>query len=219
MRIILVYFLITLSACNYSEVKSGPASENIDLAKATLDFATVKNAIFQPYCVQCHAQYSSYSGVAREINNILGAVASDRMPKVGGPLGPNRKSLLQAWSNAGLPENADGSKSSNPDVLVPQWKSVSEIILSPKCIVCHNPNGRAKFLDLSTRQSIFESRNRVYGEGEGKKLLDLDKPEESYLIEVIADPNEPMPPKWSNISRLLKEELEVLIQWIGKGLP
>lgn len=104
-----------------------------------------------------------------------------------------------------------------PTELKPEWKAVAALILLPKCSGCHNPDGSAKFLDLSTRQAIFKDRNRVFASG--RKLADLENPENSYLLEVINDPLEPMPPKSSKIPRLNQDEVQVIGEWIQLGLP
>lgn len=186
-------------------------------AKASADFATVKSQVFAPRCVQCHAQYESYGGVQRELAAIRSAVETNRMPKTGGPLSKEQKDLLFAWIASGAPEKSEGSSETPAPVLEPKWESVSANIFVPKCQVCHNPNGQAKFLDLSTREALTAAGNREFGDG--KKLLDPASPDESYLIEVVLDPEEPMPPTWSNIDRLNAEEVRVLKEWIRLNLP
>ena len=71
--------------------------------------------------------------------------------------------------------------------------------------------GKQSFLDLSTRQKFFDRRHDL--------LNNFEDVENSYLIEVITDPDEPMPPPYSNIERLNEEEVKTLIDWIKKGLP
>ena len=70
---------------------------------------------------------------------------------------------------------------------------------------------KQNFLDLSTRQNFFDQRHNL--------LNNFEDVENSYLIEIITDPEEPMPPTWSNIERLNEEEVKTLIEWIKKGLP
>ncbi|NJL23880.1 MAG: hypothetical protein HC902_00960 [Calothrix sp. SM1_5_4] len=139
------------------------------------------------------------------------------MPKTGGPLSNSLKELLKAWVDAGAPEFAGQAPISEPIEILPEWNSIYDHIISSRCLVCHNPNGQAKFLDLSTRQAIFSSRDRIFGDG--KKLIDFTNPDQSYLIEVTQDEVEPMPPVWSSIRRLNDEEIRVLKQWIRLGLP
>jgi len=206
------YFIIALllSSCGYYSEHSDPGAD-VDLAKSSLEFQSVQAAIFTPHCVRCHQSYASYNGVRRELAAINSAVAANRMPKSAPPLSENLKQLLQSWISAGAPERAgEPAPEPAPVVLEANWKSISENILAPKCLVCHNPDGQAKFLDLSSRQAIFSARS---------KLLDFDNPEASYLLAVVQDPDEPMPPPSSNIPRLNSREIEVLTEWIALGLP
>ena len=82
-------------------------------------------------------------------------------------------------------------------------------VFVPKCQVCHNENGQASFLDLSSRE-VFLANDF---------LFDTENPGGSYLVEVIEDPEEPMPPTWSNIPVLTDEEKQKVREWIGAGLP
>ena len=212
--------LLFATACGTAtESKGGgaPVQPGPVPVKAAADFATVQAQVFAPRCVQCHGQYRDYAGVSRELGAIRSAVESDRMPKTGGPLSTEQKSLLFAWIASGAPENADGSAPAPKPALEPKWESVSASIFVPKCQVCHNPNGQAKFLDLSSRSAISAAANREFGDG--KKLIDPSSPDESYLIEVVLDPNEPMPPTWSSLDRLNEEEVRVLKEWIRLNLP
>ena len=218
---VLVFACVLFSSCgNYSESKGFKESLSGDFNESTgLDFKIVSQEIFSPKCTSCHIQYESYSGVARDLAAIKSAVESDRMPKNSLPLSPALKDLLSRWINAGAPNNVDsqdGNDQTGPVVLAPNWESLSENVFYPKCFACHNPNGQAKFLDLSTRQAFFEARDRDFG---GVRLLDFEDPEGSYLIEVINDPFEPMPPVWSNIPALKPEEVSTIVDWIRKGLP
>jgi Planctomycete cytochrome C len=90
------------------------------------------------------------------------------------------------------------------------WNSISAGIFFPRCMPCHNPRGQARFLDLSSRDSVLAARD---------KLFNFADPEASYLIEVIRDPLEPMPPPTSSLRPLSEDEVLVLIDWIAQGLP
>jgi len=216
MKILALFFIFT-SCGNYTETKGvleDTFSRNLN---TPIDFKTINEAIIQPHCLSCHQQYATYAGVKNEASNILNAVTSNRMPKNASPLSAAKKELLAAWVAAGAPQG--GSTTTPPpanDKLEATWVSLSSKVFYPKCLVCHNPQGQAKFLDLSTRQAFFEQRNRDFG---GETLLNFEHPDESYLITVITDPDEPMPPVWSNLELLKTEEIEVIIEWIEKGLP
>lgn len=142
------------------------------------------------------------------------------MPKNAVPLSDNLKTLLQAWVAAGAPETAGGPPSQmTAPPLAPNWDSVSKNIIFPRCIVCHNPSGQAKFLDLSNRLTFFQARNRVFPAAAGVKLIDIDNPASSYFLTVIEDPVEPMPPIASNIPRLNPDQIATLTNWFALGLP
>lgn len=206
----------TLTSCGYYYQRKGEDEVSNQKKEATLDFASVKARIFDPRCASCHSQFANYAAVKRELPAISSSVNSGRMPKVGGPLSASEKSLLFDWINIGAPQFADRTPVEAPEELLPVWGSIFDHIVASHCLVCHNPNGQAKFLDLSTRDAFLKSKDRMF---DGKKLLDSEHPDESYLIEVIEDPIEPMPPVWSSIPRLTKPEIEVLKEWIKQGMP
>ncbi len=218
-KIMMVLLTVIVAACgNYEETKGfvEVGSARLDRTKS-ISFKEVSEQIFKSKCTSCHIQYESYAGVVNELGAIRSAVASNRMPKNMPALNSAQKELLFAWIDAGAPQGGSvDSGPIDPVPLVPTWQSLSSKVFYPKCTSCHNPNGEAKFLDLSTRQAWFDGRSRDFG---GITLLDFDHPQESYLLEVINDPYEPMPPLWSNIAQLTEEEKEVLIEWIRKGLP
>jgi mono/diheme cytochrome c family protein len=175
------------------------------------DFQSIRAQVFDPHCVKCHSQYSAYSAVRREAVAILSAISNDRMPKAAAPLSAELKAAIQDWITAGTPEYSDLPTENEPqEILVPTFESISKIIFVPKCVVCHNPNGQGKFLDLTSRAGIESARNKIYN---------TEKPPESLLIQVLRDLSEPMPPLWSNIPRLENSEIEVILAWIGNGLP
>lgn len=174
-----------------------------------LSFSDVQREIFNPKCVMCHLQYENYGAIRRELNEISAAVETNRMPKIGGPLSEDQKQMLRNWIAAEVPPESVQ--------LEANWKSISENIVNPRCLVCHNPRGQAQFLDLSTREAFIKNKDRLFGSGQ--KLINETQPELSYLIEIVKDDVEPMPPRWSNIRRLNTDEINILMEWIGKSLP
>lgn len=215
--ILVVFTAAILSACSYRVEKEAEASE-VSESFSRLDFALVQNEVFRPACVTCHSQYDRYEDVKRDLSAILSSVESDRMPKSGGPLSRRLKKVLEDWVAAGAPE-IPGVQPADPQpvTLEPNWGSVSRHILGPKCQLCHNPNGQAKFLDLSSREAIWNARNGLFPGA--PKLIDFENPEASYLFEVIQDPTGPMPPPASGIAPVTEEELLVLTEWVRRGLP
>lgn len=215
-----IFFPFLLSSCgNYVERKdSTPAIDPSSQQKLSVDFASVREVIFAPRCVSCHQQYNTYEGVIRELSAIQDAIVTNRMPKSGGPLTPDQKNILALWIANGSPEKEGGSSPpATTPPLAANWDSISKGVFIPKCLACHNPQGQAKFLDLSSRQSIFDQRNRTFGDG--AKLIDFDQPSQSYLVLVIQDEEEPMPPNWSNVSPVTPDEIQILKEWIRLGLP
>ncbi len=210
---------VLLSSCgSYLEQKNpAPAPAPGSSEKLSADFSSVKEAVFAARCVSCHQQYNTYQGVFRELSAIRATVASNRMPKAGGPLNEVQKEILFSWIDKGAPETEGAPVPNEPAVLIPTFKSLFENVFAPKCLVCHNPQGQAKFFDLSSRAVIYAARNRTF-EG-GAKLIDLDSPEMSYLFQIVNDDELPMPPTESNISRLSPEQVEALRRWIALGLP
>jgi uncharacterized membrane protein len=190
---------------------------------AGISFAEVKSAILNTSCIECHQNYTFYDSVKQDLDKIVQAVETDRMPKNSSPLSAEQKKLLAVWVASGAHETVASSQPGEPDMpskpdeqLLANWASLSKKVFFARCTVCHSPNGQAKFLDLSTRQKIFESRGEMF---EGKQLLNFNNPEESYLLKVIQDADEPMPPKSSGFKQLDKNEIEKLVEWIRMGLP
>lgn len=166
-------------------------------------FESLRDLVLTPNCVSCHSGYKNFAEVHASAEAILASVEAGRMPKNAPRLAPAEVEFIREWIDAGKPGPASAP--------VPtEGEKIFAEILGPKCIQCHNPNGQAKFLDLSDRQKIWERR---------AELLNFDEPEKSYLMEVITDPDEPMPPAYSNLERLTEEEVARLNDWISRGLP
>ncbi len=226
--LIAISLFILLTSCgSYFQKKEqlSPAVDNNQQGAAPSEdivFETVKKNILEPNCIKCHQNYSFYESVRQNLDSIIQNVETNRMPKNSQPLSDEQKKLLIDWVAGGaknIISNDNQQKPNEPvldDKLMPTWPSLSKKIFFARCTTCHSPNGEAKFLDLSSRQKIFESYNRKF---EGKALLNFESPAESYLLTVIQDPLEPMPPKSSKFSQLNKTEIEILTEWIRLGLP
>ncbi len=216
---IMIILNMALFSCNYQFDKAQPKQAELNpQAKSEINFEIVKNKVFVARCTVCHQQYNNYQNVVTELKSIQDAVISDRMPKSGGPLTSLEKEILLTWIDAGAPEKVDSKPIVNmPVVLLPTYASLSTNIFIPKCSVCHNPNGQAKFLDLSTYEAIKASKDRKFVDG--SKFLDFKNSRKSYLIKITQDTEEPMPPKWSNIPQLTEAEIEVINTWIQMKIP
>lgn len=203
--------LFLSAGCNEKLAKAGAVGDPGVSGQGIPDFSSLLERVLRPRCVSCHQHYATYAGASREARAILSAVESDRMPKGGPPLAAWQKEALRRWVEAGAPQFADRPPEEDPaDRLEPVWASVSRNILAPKCLLCHSPSGQANFLDLSSPETL---------KGPAARLVDLDDPEASELIAIVRDPEEPMPPRSSNIPPLSEVEIQVLIEWIRRGLP
>lgn len=201
--------VLAVACGNYDKVTEGPLLDTSRFSASDLSFASVKTQIFDTSCIRCHPGYANYNTVKKDINKIVGSVMSNRMPKNSKPVSDELKALLLAYVEAGAPRGDEVDATPTP-VPVASWSYISENIIFPKCFVCHNPEGEASFVNLSTRQAIFEAR---------EQLVNFENPDESYLLQIVQDEFEPMPPQRSNIERLTQDEIALLREWIRLGLP
>lgn len=210
-------FLASMTSCkNYEELKAEPAGVTGVPTIEGLTFARIRDEVLVPKCVSCHKNYhlnyDDYDTVKGRIDLIVQRVSDGSMPE-DGVLEDDLKNLLFAWANDGAPLGDDsdtGGVEPITDELEPTWESVNKNIFRQKCVSCHNPGGIYPSLPFVTRFDVFSKRDL---------LLDFEDPEKSYLIEVITDPFEPMPPVWSSLPAVTDEEVEVLKEWIRLGLP
>lgn len=233
--LIIAGFALFFSSCSgYYEKKNVADGGNIkaepnqqaDIAVAAdgIGFDTVKKAVFESSCTKCHLNYSSYDSVKQDLDIIVQTVETNRMPKKGPPLSLEQKKLLSDWVAGGSLNIVNKKPEANPvellalvdDKLEPNWNSLSRKIFFPRCTACHGPNGSVAFCDLTTRQKIYALSKKRAGD---KMMIDINKPEDSYFLEIIVKPGDPMPPKDTKFPQLNQEELKVLAEWIKLGLP
>ena len=174
-----------------------------------LDFPSISASILQPQCVKCHARYDDYAAVVAEWDSIIDSITTGRMPKAANRLQPDQIAVLNAWAANGFPYMV-GEEPPEQIELAPYWASVSERIFQPHCIACHGPNGEADWIDFTNYESILEKKDEFFN---------IAEPRNSYMIEVILDPAEPMPPLESNVPSLSQDQIRVLLDWIGQDLP
>lgn len=209
--VVYVFLLLILSACgDYDKVKERPLLRSVDPFAESVTFAEVKEQVFTRNCVACHPGYANYDSVVKDLPKILNQIEQDRMPKGRSPLTSSQKDVLFNWSLAGAPLGEKPQETSTSSELKPSWNSLAQKVFHAKCVTCHNPEGQVPWVDLRTRNAIFQQRTL---------LLNFDDPEQSLLVEVVSDPDEPMPPKESPFQRLSPEEIEALKEWIRLGLP
>ena len=183
----------------------GGFSEKVE----NLDFAAVRAEVLQPKCVQCHSRYENYAAVVAEFDDILDSVTSGRMPKSADRLTVNEITALNTWASNGFPYMV-GEEPPEQIALEPYWESISQRIFQPHCTACHSENGEVPWVDFTNYESVVAMKDN---------LFNMDEPRNSYMIEVILDPEEPMPPLESNVRSLTQDQIRVLLDWIGKGIP
>lgn len=208
----LILCLFSLFGCgNYTEFKEDPSGSFRGISPSReLTFQEVKTEVFERSCTQCHSAYSEYDAVKSNLDAIVASVRSDRMPQ-NGPLTDEQKGLLFSWLAAGALEG--DTQADQPPVakkLEATYESINRFVIGRKCVACHSPSGQVPWVDLSTREAIWKQRSF---------LLDFESPEMSYMIGIIEDEFEPMPPLTSPFEQVTEEEVAVLKEWIRLGLP
>ncbi len=184
-----------------------------------LTFANLNQKVFTPQCLKCHGDFNDYSVVKSKIDAIVNMVRIGAMP-MGGQLDPELKTLLFEWAAAGAPQDSTGPTPNPPTptpIPVPtplpleaNYESLNQHIFAKKCVACHNPSGRASFLDLSTYEAIVSN---------SKELFDFRRPWKSDIIDEITDDDDPMPPLSSPFEGVTRAEVRMLEKWIGNRIP
>lgn len=214
MKILVLLFVLT--SCHLFPKKSDlefeaiPSGSRSNLS-SQLSFKQLRKEVFEPHCIRCHFNYKKYNVVYRDRKKILDSISSNRMPKNAAPLDSELKELVEAWVENGAQNNGELPTSPSEPILKANWKSISENIIFPKCLQCHNPDGQASFLSLSKYEDFVDNADYL--------LNNFENVEQSYLVEVLTDPEEPMPPAWSNIERLTQKEIDVIKKWIENKIP
>lgn len=208
-KLIILLLPIALIACKPQHDEGSDNYNGSFKASDNPSFEFVRERIFSPQCVKCHAHYSNYSSVLKELVQIKDSVFNGRMPKNASPLNIELKADLLNWIEAGAPFKND-QPPPEADELLPNWISIKENIFLPHCAICHNPNGKVPWVDLTSFEAIQLNK---------ELLFNFQSPINSYIIELILDSNEPMPPPDSNIKRLDQKQIGVLVEWIKNGAP
>ena len=211
MKVLIPFFMILLYSCgNSQKFKESPSPLNFDDGSnlSAITFEQVKSEVFEKSCTQCHSLYNQFDTINRELTSITASIRSLRMPK-NSSLTSEQREVFERWIAAKAP-GPDTQAPVEPPKLEATYASVNQFIFAKKCTACHSPQGQVPFVDLSTRFAIFKQRDY---------LLDFEKPDRSYILEVIQDPFEPMPPKDSAFDQLTDKEIKILQKWIGLGMP
>jgi hypothetical protein len=218
--------LINLSACgNYRIDKvTGETAPILENPQATsVDFISLQSQLIGPKCLQCHDFYRDYDTVRREYASMLDSMQSGRMPKQGPRVSTSEIERFRIWASLGFPREAkpsDGAGGLDPiEPLRPESAIVFQRIIGPRCLTCHSPSGEVSFVDFSSRAKLFGLRNQMFGDDLDVPLLNFDKPGESYFLQILRDPVEPMPPRRPGLRPITDEEYSILREWIAQGMP
>ncbi len=217
-KIILSFLMSWLwLACDYSTVKSSqggaPSASN---GLSTLDFQSVKQQIFIPYCLSCHSSFQTYAGVKAQLAAIRDAVATSRMPKNQAPLSAADRDFLFNWIDAGAPEVSTGAGAGTPPVVGgdggnnPQppggnnpskpadsdltYQFVKIQVLDMACLTCHSAAGGNKGrVNLETYFNVQQNAEEIY--------------------ETVSRDEMPLRTKLTPLQK------EILLRWIDLGMP
>ncbi len=229
-KIFLIFFLVNfVSACNYltsreveRAVKKPPGEKTLPYNKLSeeeqstqLNFKYIYTRIIEPKCSICHdssnkLQLESYDDISRNIDRIKTAVfVKKSMPKIA-KLTESEENLLWHWLQLNVPYYSKSAPAELP-ALIPTFDSIYERIFVSRCIICHNPSGRAHKMPLDKKTLL----NSPYG------IVVPGKPEESTLIRDLEhtseEPDMFMPPPSKGLKKLSIEEISVIKTWIANG--
>ena len=198
-------------------------------------FSDIQQKIITPQCIGCHTHFEDYSVVKKQLGSIFSFVMQDKMPfprRKNTPIVPlsnDLKDLLTQWVNNGAPftkENPKGPETS--DEIKPNWISIRNNILGPKCILCHNSYGPRAPTKMGTYQELQDWFVN------SPKLFDFDNPNNSHFIgsmlgRVNPDNDEfffdPMPFNSTaddvptDIDPVSSQDILIIEKWIELKLP
>ncbi|MEZ6091257.1 MAG: c-type cytochrome domain-containing protein [Pirellulaceae bacterium] len=117
-----------------------------------------------------------------------------------------RRTILCIWLAAFLlgASGVNGQDAGKPIDFVHQVVP----ILKAHCVTCHGGREKEGDFSINTRADLLKS-----------EMVDLEEPEESYLLHLITsdDPNAQMPP--SDRARVSASEIEIVRRWIEQQIP
>lgn len=182
---------------------------------------------------------STRENLIANMKSVLASVRDDRMPKGNNPkLNDCQKDALTAWADLGAPErteqqissvascseigsgNATTTTSTTTTTTLPpppldqmplDYKTVTDRILRPKCMSCHNPDSTSDAVDtlLFPYDEITAQRS----------LLGTSSANSKIFKKVTATDDTLMPPADSDYAHLTDEELTFLQRWLDAGHP
>ena len=223
--IVFPILLLALGGCTFFHDKtlSGDSLLNgsgvVDGAK--ISFQTVRQQVFAPNCISCHGNsggvnLENYSSVIRNLARIEKAALIDKTMPRDRQLGGGESNLLNAWIQAGAPENPGGEAPPAPptpdpnDPLIPTYGSIKRNIFEPRCLSCHREGGSGQDIPLWSLKGLLDSPRDL--------VLPGNPDESGLLISVIRPDYRRMPPLYSG-SALTPQEVAVIRLWISLGAP
>ncbi len=195
--------------------------------ESTLDYETILSLSLNS-CMKCHSgskppDLSTREGIIANMKSVLASVREDRMPKGNYPKLSNcQKDALYAWAQLGAPERTEmqissiascgdiGSGSTTTttttttlpppplDQMPLDYKTVTDRILRPKCMNCHNPDS-----EITARRTLLGTSSA------NSKIFKLVNATDDTL----------MPPADSDYAHLTDEEITFLQRWLDAGHP
>jgi len=181
-----------------------------------LSYQNLNEQVFTPSCIECHSKkdngegdkggvnLESYATVTKNLDRLFVAVFYEAKMPPKKPLSNTQLDLLAAWIAAGAPEEAPVLKST--------FSSIEKIVISQKCIQCHNPKGKARHVPLTNYKDLINPNSTVIVPGHPEKsdlYIDISKAED--------DEDRMPPPKASK--RLSDDWIGKIKQWIDDGAP
>lgn len=165
--------------------------------------------------------------------------AKQSMPPRGKRLTPEEFELLAAWIDMGAPQNPlkpqppveppptqvdpppapvdpptvpvdpPPPPPPPPTGLQPTFESIMKVIVKPKCIECHNPDGQADLFPMETLEEWLDPFTKIIIPGDVESSL--------FIRSVRPTARKIMPPKKTGLAPLTPEEIEIVSQWIRAG--
>ncbi len=194
---------------------------------STVDYAFVRDHVFQPRCTQCHGgsggvNLETYASIKANLSRISQvALVAQRMPP-SGPLPLAEQNLLADWIRRGAPERVahprpttspspQPSPLPSPEGLQPSFASIKHLLFEPKCLGCHTTGGPASGVSLNTLRDLLDSP---------RELVLPGNPNESGLVRALARPDSDprrMPPPSTQMPRIPADQLSIIRLWIQNG--
>ncbi|MBI3542470.1 MAG: hypothetical protein HY075_04245 [Deltaproteobacteria bacterium] len=233
----LLLAVLLTSACSYHRDKTGSEESGSTTRGATgttladsasLSYQLVRSRVLAPRCIGCHSaahnnpggvNLETYESTRSRLAAIQQVAVLKRSMPPRHPLSDEESVLLNAWINAGAPEQAapqaasPAAQPASPEPTVPathdghstdapttppvaEFPSVRRLLLERHCISCHA--ARADALGIPRLETARDLRQHI----------------DAVIDRVLVDRD--MPPQ--SQAPLSDEELRVFIHWLKNGM-